>query len=45
MGEEEPQVLIQINKKQCKFTALTLRRKLLTEKAKRFKQCYFNSRK
>ena len=45
MGEEEPQVLILINEKQCKFTALTLRLKLLTEKTKRFKQPYFNTRK
>ena len=34
MGEEEPQVLIQINEKQWRFTALTLRLKLLIEKTK-----------
>jgi len=34
MGEEQKQVLIQINEKQWKFTALTLRLKLLLEKTK-----------
>jgi hypothetical protein len=36
---------VQVNEKQWKFMVLTSRLKLLIEKTKRFKRCYFNTRK